>query len=188
MANGNRGISDSHLATIARRRVAIDRTRQTLGLGTEMGAPQAPTRAIPNPPPQPVPSGKQAPGQLAPAGEAAAPNSRAAMLEKAKAFLDQQQRPQSQPMPQNGIDVQAPTPDTTPLTDQVAGLGAAGISPEQQFYRLSGRMPSPREMAVFRATMLLEGQLNRRPTANELRASLMRPDSISQSFPSVVEA
>lgn len=108
------------------------------------------------------------------------------MLAKAKAFLDQQKNPGAQPVPEEGIQNLTPAPDAEMTTSRITALGAAGVSPEQQFYRLNGRMPSPREMVVHRQMLLLEQQLNRKPTANELRTSLMRPASLSSGFQPLV--
>lgn len=189
MAAGSRGTGGSFLAGVAARRRQVQGARRTLSMGQERGAPQAPRRAIPNMPPQRVPSGRQAPPpptQAAPAPQQGEGDQRERMLARVQEFFSTIQRPGAQPAPEAGIEDQALAPEAVPLSDQVSQLGATGLSPEQQFYRLSGRLASPREMAVYRTTMLLEQQLNRRPTANELRAALMRPASLSASFPVVV--
>ena len=188
MATPTRGVPSSHLATIARQRAAVQAARRSLSLGQDRGAPAAPNRAIPNMPPQRVPSGGGRPPAPAAGAPEGAEGQQERMRQKVQEFLSNQQRPNAQPIPEQGLDVQAPQPDTVPLSEQAARLGATGLSPEQQFYRLAGRLGSPREMAVFRTTVLLEGQLNRRPTANELRAALMRPATLGNAFPSVVEA
>lgn len=194
----NRSVGDSHVATLTRRRAALRNSQQMLSLGGDRGAPQAPTRTIPSPPPMPVPSRDAQnlpPPTVTPADAAvnaarastpAGGDARQAMLEKAKAFLNEQRNPGAQPIPENGIDTQVPGPDNLPLSGQINALGGAGISPEQQFYRLAGRMPSGRELAAMRTTVMLEQQLNRRPTANELRAAIMRPASLSNSFQPIV--
>ena len=57
----------------------------------------------------------------------------------------------------------------------------------EQFYRLAGRPPAPRELAVFSARHLLEQQLGRPPTTNELRLYLVRAGEGSPAFPRAFE-
>lgn len=172
---------DSTLAAIARRRRTVLATRKQLNIGAESGAPQAPVRQ--NPPPQTLPA-RNPPQAPSPTGDA-----QERMLAQTKEFFQKVVRPQAVPIEQGtGIENATPQVPATPLGQQVDQMGATGLSLEQQFYRLAGRLPSPREMAVFRTTLLLEDQLGRRPTANELRSVLSRPSSLPAAFPSAVEA
>ncbi len=78
-------------------------------------------------------------------------------------------------------------PETRPLKERLQDQGAISVSPLEQFARLAGRMPSPRELAVFQARLTLEGQLGRVPTATELKMYLMRPEQEDGSFPRAFE-
>lgn len=77
--------------------------------------------------------------------------------------------------------------ESRPLTEQLEHLGAVSVSPQEQFARVAGRMPSPREMTVFNARMVLEQQLGRPPTSNELKMQLLRPEESDNSFPRAFE-
>jgi hypothetical protein len=74
-------------------------------------------------------------------------------------------------------------PETEPLAGRLANAGATSASPSEQFARLAGRLPSPRELAVFQGRALLEGNLGRPPTPTELKLYMMRDDDEDSSFP-----
>lgn len=174
-----RGGSGSTLANLAKRRAQLQASRQALGLDTERGAPQAPNRTMPNPPPPP-----QAPADVAPADN---PNDPNAMLAKVEAFIGQHGQSS-----QGAAPVQAPTSPveniptrptvTDTMADRIDQLGATTRTPETQFYRLSGREGTPREIAIFSARMSLERQLNRPPTESELMLYIARPTGMMEGL------
>lgn len=79
-------------------------------------------------------------------------------------------------------------PETRPLVERLQEIGAASVSPVEQFARIAGRMPSPRELTIFNARFTLEGQLGRPPTPTELKLYIMRPEEQDSAFPSAFEA
>ena len=178
--------TDSHLASIAKRRATVMASRKRLNMDADRGAAQAPVRQ--NPPPQTLPA-RNPPQAEEPAGDM-----RQRMLSQTEEFFQRAVNPQAVPIADARAgrgEVQGPPPTPVPtssITEQTSQLGASGLSPEQQFYRLTSRLPSPRELAVFRTTLYLEQQLGRRPTGNELKAALSRPQVISAAVPSAVEA
>ena len=58
----------------------------------------------------------------------------------------------------------------------------------EQFARIAGRMPAPRELAVFQTRQTLESQLGRPPTSTELKIALLTPEQDDNSFPRAFEA
>ena len=89
---------------------------------------------------------------------------------------------ESAPAPQ----VQSPfdylQPEAEPLQDRLRSIGAISVSPLEQFQRLAGRAPSPRELAMFNGRMILEQQLGRPPTPTELKLYMLRPEEEDTSF------
>lgn len=170
-----RGV-EGQLAQVARRRAAAQATSKKLNIGAERGAPQAPVRQ------------NQPPGQI-PAAEpdAQGPSSQEQMLAATKQFFQKAQRPGAAPVEQPAARVTTPPQDEGMVTDKAERLGMQGASASQQFYRLSGRLPTPRDLAVFRTVQLLEEQLGRKPTSTELRVALVRPTLLGVSAPAAVE-
>jgi len=173
----------STLGALAARREALMKQRKALTGGAERGAPQAPTRANPNPPPPP-----QAPAQTAPA---AAGDDRAARAQQAAEFLDAARAStQGQVAPPRAAPIRdeslRPTKTDT-LGDRIDQLGASDRSLETQFFRLAGRSGSPMEISLLASRLELERQLRRPPTANELRAFIANPSSIGPLFSPAVE-
>lgn len=96
------------------------------------------------------------------------------------------------PMPEApSAPVQSPfdylNSEVAPLQQRIERLGAVSVSPQEQFARLAGRNPSPRELALFNARTVLEGQLGRPPTSNELKIYVMRPEETDNSFQPAME-
>lgn len=160
---------------VARRRQQALRTKKTLNIGQEQGVPQAPVRQ--NSPPPQIPAADQ------PAEATPSDNMRAAT----ERFFQQIQRPNAQPINEPQAVATGPQPAEGMVTDRIKGAGAQGRSTIQQFYQLSGRMPTPRDLAVFRTVQLLEDQLGRKPTRIELRVALSRPTLLGAQAPTVVE-
>jgi hypothetical protein len=183
----------STLGNMARRRAALEKQRKSLTGGAERGAPQAPTRANPQPPPPPsAPAQERAPAQGEPQGEAPAQGSdRAPRKEQAEGLLDAMRASvQGQVPPPRAAPIREeplrPTPADT-LTDRVDQLGAAGRSLEVQFYRLAGRAGGPLELSLLASRLELERQLKRVPTANEVRSYTANPSSLGPLFSPAVE-
>lgn len=175
MGGSGRGL-DGQMAHAARRRAAAIKTKKTLNIDQERGAPQAPVRQ------------NQPPGQVPAAEEGAqGPTQQESMMAATKQFFQKARRPGATPVEQPPARVSAPKPDESMVTDKAERLGMNGASPQQQFYRLSGRMPTPRDMAVFRTVLLLEQQLGRKPTSTELRAALTKPALLGVAAPAAVE-
>ena len=169
--------------------------RKALTGGADRGAPQAPTRANPNPPPPP-----QAPAQAAPATERrpaqAAPQEGAAggregMRAQAETFLREvgsQMQGQVAPPKEPAIRDESVRQDqTTTLRERVGQLGATDRSLESQFYRLAGRMGSPRELSMLASRLELERQLKRPPTQTEFKNFIAQPSSLGPLFSPAVE-
>jgi len=109
------------------------------------------------------------------------------MLDQVRAFLGQVsggQRGEPPPL----VEPTRPQAETAPLMERVNALGAQGLSPNEQFYRLAGRPPSPRELTAFNSRMVLEQQLGRPPTVNELRFYLAGQQEISPAYPRAFES
>lgn len=173
----------SHLAQTRRR---VIKSRELLGLSArgiqkpQLGPP--PVAPADTRPPQTVlqPGVEGAPG--------AEPNARARMRQQAAQFLQTLQAGgQGQPAAQNAV---APVTVGEPgvnLAERVRQAGAEALSPEMQFYRITGRPASPRQLAVFSSRMMLEQQLGRAPTVQELKEFISRPEAISPAFPVAFE-
>lgn len=170
----------SVLGNLAQRRANLQKSKRVLTGGAERGAPQAPTRAIPQPPPPPA----------APAADQA-PVAREQQLEQAQELLERARgRAQGQTAapptaPIEGVDLRPGQQDT--LGGRIDQLGATERSLETQFYRLAGRMGSPRELSLFASRLELERQLGRVPTANEFRAYVASPSSLGPALGAVAE-
>ncbi len=162
----------------ARRRSQAQRTRKALSIDQERGAPQAPVRQ--NQPPGQVPASNGAGEQQG--------TPRERMAAETERFLQKAKRPGATPVNQPQANVERPQTQEGMVTDRAQQLGISGLSTQQQFYRLSGRQPTPRDIAVFRTVLLLEQQLGRKPTSIELRVALQRPTLLGISAPAAVEA
>lgn len=173
----------STLGAMAKRRATLEKQRKALTGGAERGAPQAPTRANPQPPPPP-----QAPAQEPPSAQG---DDRGRRVEEAEGLLDSMRArvqgqvppPRTAPMREESL---RPTPADT-LVDRVDKLGATGRSLETQFFRLAGRMGSPLELSLLASRLELERQLRRPPTANELRSFTANPSSLGPLFSPAAE-
>lgn len=183
----------SRLAAMQKNKAALMKQRKALTGGAERGAPQAPTRANPQPPPPPsAPAQERAPARGE--GQEGAPaqgSDRAPRKEQAEELLDTMRASvQGQVPPPRAAPVREeslrPTPADT-LTDRVDQLGASGRSLETQFYRLAGRAGSPLELSLLASRLDLERQLKRVPTANEVRAFTANPSSLGPLFSPAVE-
>lgn len=197
MAQG--GTQISTLASLARRRAALEAAAQRLGLGGGQLATGRQRGYVPPPPKRPAeaPSPRQgnapapAPGAEAPpAPPETPPEMRAQMLETVRQFLNQASG-RGNPVPPQSPSVAPPVvPASAPRTVSEA-LGREGI-PEalplrEQFFRLAGRMPTETELAIFAGRMELERQLGRPPTAREIQLYVTRPQRVSPAFPLAFE-
>jgi len=73
-------------------------------------------------------------------------------------------------------------PENRNLLARLGDIGAVSLSPVEQFARLAGRMPAPRELVIFQARSTLEQQLGRPPTPVELKIFVMRPEERDSTF------
>ncbi len=184
----------STIANLANKRRALISSRKQLSGSADRGAPQAPTRAQPQPPPlspqQPesAPPAGQAAGQ--PAGGDEIPNDEQA-LEQVGEFL---QNTSAQTQGRNvaprrtveGVNAR-PGAEGPLIGERIKQLGVANRPPETQFFRIAGREPSPRELALFNSRLMLERQLKRPPTVNEMRTFIARGSAIAPLFSPAVE-
>ena len=164
--------------------------RKGLTPGAERGAPQAPTRTNPSPPPISTP----APAAAEPArGEptAQAGDDRATRVEQAEGLLDsmqartQGQVPKPRTAPIRDVSVRPTQVDT--LGDRIDRLGATDRSLETQFRRLAGRAGSPLELSMLASRLELERQLRRPPTSSEMTTFISTPASLGPLFSPAVE-
>ena len=173
---------------VAKRRATVLATRKRLNIGQENGVPPTDVRGrtppVSNPATAktpPAPTEQKTPEQ-------AQADTQTRMRQQTSEFFQKVARPNSVPVPDQGqVTAQPPQPSTASLTQQIERAQAGGMSAEQQFYRISGRPPTPRDMAVFQTALMLERQLGRKPTKRELKSTLMRPDLVSPAFPAAVE-
>ncbi len=172
----------SRLAALGQQRRALAAGRKIINPDAARGAPQAPSRAVPNPPPLVEPAAPP------PSEEAPPVDPKAARLQQVQGFLDTVGRGGAAPTPPRE-PVQGAPPTAAPemIADRTRRLGSPNVSPTAEFYRMSGRLPSPRELSIFRARKLLEGQLQRPPTSRELKAFIARPMSLSTAAPTALE-
>lgn len=180
MANQTGG--GSHLAGLAARRASLQKSRERLGLSGAggVGAPvaaQSNVRAAAPTPESPA-APPQAP-QTAPVTTPSQPQRDPQMLAQAQQFLDQVRNKGNVPTPIGESVQTAPPSVPEALSQQVDRVGAAGMSPEMQAFRIFGRPPAAREMVIFNAVRALEQQLGRPPTRNELLLYVTRPGSLS---------
>ena len=186
----------SVLGNLSSRRRALVAQRKQLTGGADRGAPQAPTRTQPQPPPPAPPQpGGQPGGQPAgqPGGQPAGGEvpTDEEVLEQARELLQNTgaQAQNKQPVPQRtleGVDLR-PGPDGPMVSERIKQLGAVNRTPETQFFRIAGREPSPRELALFSVRLMLEKQLNRPPTANEMRTFIAKGSAVAPLFSPAVE-
>lgn len=174
----------SALANLAAKRRQVKKAGQVLGLD-QRGVPK-PQR--PGPPPKP-PADQRPPQQAPtqPEGQLEIPpEAREQLRQRIAGFLQQMRAGGAQPV--EGERVQrVDTQPTGLISQQAARLGLEGLSLREQFRRLAGRPPSPRELNMFAARMELERQLGRPPTVNELKEYISQPDRLSPSFPVAFE-
>ena len=188
MATGNG--ADSTLGAIASKRQRVQQIRSRLSMGDQPGAASSGMR--PNAPQNP--SGPAQQGEEPFSVEEAMKKfdaKRPEMLEQIRAKLPtfaQQDSGGGLTVPPEAPGQRVTNPYETMQGEQsslLARIRAQSMeraSPVEQFTRLAGRMPSPRELAVFNSRSILEGQLGRPPTTNELKMYLMRPEESAQSF------
>jgi len=183
--------SGSRLAGLAARRQSLQKARERLSLAPSGGAagqrPQSNVQA-PAPLPQapaspPIASGQAgAPAPLDAAGTVRDPE----MLQQAQAFIDQAKNEgKTSVAPPTGV-VTAPPSVPVSLNDQIANVGAQGMSPYAQAMRVYGRPPAAREMAIFSAVQTLEAQLGRPPTRNEVMMFVTAPGGQNTTGPEPV--
>lgn len=181
MANTGSGSTLSNLTATRRR---LNKTREMLGL-SERGI-QKPQTA---PPPR-APADTRPPQEVAQPGEEIPPEMREQMLSAAGEFLGQMQAG-GQGVPGQGRPPVTPVSSapTGPVSieDRIRQLGAERLPVEQQFYRVSGRSPSPREREIFNARLTLERQLGRPPTKQEMKQYIIRPGEVSPAYPVAFE-
>ena len=180
----------STVGNAASRRAALAAQRRSLTGGANRGAPQAPTRTQPQSPPLAPQQPETAPQQGDQAVGGDVPTDEEA-LEQAAQFL-QERGAQAQGQgaaPRRSIEGVDTRPGVEgPLLDErIRKLGAANRPPETQFFRIAGREPTPRELALFNSRMTLERQLKRPPTADEMRLFIARASSIAPLFSPAVE-
>lgn len=180
----------SVIGNLASRRAALQAQRKSLSPGGDRGAPQAPTRAQPQPPPPSPQQPQTAPtdGQQTDGGEI--PTDEQA-LEQVGEFLQNtgaqaQNRNVTPRRTVEGVNAR-PGAEGPLIGERIKQLGAANRPPETQFFRIAGREPSPRELALFNARLMLERQLNRPPTVNEMRTFIARGSAIAPLFSPAVE-
>lgn len=180
----------STIANLASRRAALQGTRKRLTGGADRGAPQAPTRAQPQPPPLSPQQPQTAPtdGQQPAGGEI--PTDEQA-LEQVGEFLQTtgaqaQNRNVTPRRTVEGVNAR-PGAEGPLIGERIKQLGAANRPPETQFFRIAGREPSPRELAIFNSRLMLERQLKRPPTVNEMRTFIARGSAIAPLFSPAVE-
>jgi len=111
---------------------------------------------------------------------------RGALLQKVRGMLGTAQTGGRAPMPEQR-QYQPTRQQTRPLVPELQRWGAETLGPEMQFYRLTGRPPSPRELAIFQSRIELERQLKRPPTRNELKMYVSNPETINQAHPRAFE-
>ncbi len=184
----------STLGNLAARRAALQANRKRLTGGADRGAPQAPTRAQPQPPPLSPQQPQTAPTDGQPAGGQPAdgeiPTDEQA-LEQVGEFLQTtgaqaQNRNVTPRRTVEGVNAR-PGAEGPLIGERIKQLGVANRPPETQFFRIAGREPSPRELALFNSRLMLERQLKRPPTVNEMRTFIARGSAIAPLFSPAVE-
>jgi hypothetical protein len=170
---------------MAARRQQVQKARVAIGLssaaapggGVRSGGPINPAGPAAPTPDQPAvsaaPAAAPAPGEFHP-DNVPEMSSRDDMLKATEALLKQAANRGQAVAPTPAVATQPPAAPTG-IQDQIAAVGAENMSPEMQFMRVAGRVPSGREMAMFAATSELARQLGRNPTTNELMMYMTRP-------------
>ncbi len=179
----------SVIGNLSNRRRALLASRKQLSGSADRGAPQAPTRAQPQPPPPSPQQPESAPPAGQPAGGEIPTDEQA--LEQVGEFLQTtgaqaQNRNVTPRRTVEGVNAR-PGAEGPLIGERIKQLGAANRPPETQFFRIAGREASPRELALFNARLMLERQLNRPPTVNEMRTFIARGSAIAPLFSPAVE-
>lgn len=182
--------ADSTLGAIASKRARVQQIRQRLSMNDQPGAAQGGMK--PNAPQNP--SGPAAGGDEAFDIDSAMQKfdaKKGEMLEMIRSKLPQFAQQDSgggltvapeQPGAVFSNPYQTMQGEGTSLLERIRKQSMERASPVEQFTRLAGRMPSPRELAVFNSRSVLESQLGRPPTSNELKMYLLRPEESAQTF------
>lgn len=187
------GTGSSQLGSIAAKAEQIRKIRTRLGMNAPVGSPQS-GRLQPAAPTNPASGfGNQEDFDVEKSLEGAFTNNRERMLEMIRQklpTLTQQdvggaaiEGPSVQtpaPRMENPLDVLQP--ENRNLMARLGDIGAVKLSPMEQFARLAGRMPSPRELVIFQSRAVLEQQLGRSPTPTELKVFVMRPEERDSTF------
>lgn len=177
------GGAGSTLSNLAARRRMIQKTRESLFGQGERGVEPV-QRPIPGSvPAQPKEGRRGAPA----AGEAGVSDeARQQMIQETMTTMAQMQAG-GRPAPAQQR-YQPQRPEQTMLTERLPFYGAENVAAETQFYRLAGRPPSPRELAIFQSRIELERQLGRVPTLPELKMYISRGAPAGPSYPRAFEA
>lgn len=184
-------ISGSALGNITARRAQLSKIRQRLNLEGGPQAPQGNLRQVaPSPPtgPAQIKTGQKPPEEIA--DFAPADDKREAMLARIREFQSVNSGQFAGAAPSKTATPQMQR-EQRPLLERIQSMGAAALSPQQQFMRLAGRPPAPREISMFNARIILERQLGRPPTSIEMRLFMARPgvgpESLSPALPRALE-
>lgn len=180
MADRSGGLG-STLANVAAKARQVQRTRELLNLG-ERGAPQ-PQRTVPPRAPADTRAPQRAPQ---PAAEGTPEDRQAALVQRTREFLGQMKTGGMAPAPEEP-GFRPMTEKQRPAGEALAEVGAQAVRPEIAFFRLAGRPPSPKELAIFQARIELERQLGRPPTRTEMKLYISRPEAISPAHPRAFE-
>jgi len=129
---------------------------------------------------------KGAPAPVAGEEEGITDEQRQEMIRETMTTMAKMQAGGRPTMPQKQYEPQAP--GQAPMVPRLQEWGAEKLSPEMQFYRIAGRNPSPRELAVFSSRIELERELGRVPTRSELKAYIARGVPMSPAHPRAFEA
>lgn len=177
-------VSGSTLENLAISRAKLDRSRKLLGLG-ERGVSQ-PQQG----PPAVVPADQRGPQTAALELPDVPPEVRERMLSQSQDFFNQAQAGSEAPIPSSDPELVAPpaAEEVPLLTEEIRRLRSENDSPSTQFARLAGRPGSPREVSMLQTRLMLENQLGRPPTQNEVKNAIANPESISPSFPVAFES
>ena len=177
-------ISGSTLENLASSRAKLNQSRKLLGLG-ERGVSQPQVA----PPPR-APADSRAPQSAALELPDVPPEVRERMMAQSSDFFEQAQSGTQAPIPSGDPQLIAPpaAEEVPLLTDEIRRLRSERDSPSTQYARLAGRPGSPREVAMLQTRLMLENQLGRPPTANEVKNAISNPEFISPSFPVAFES
>lgn len=179
----------SVLSNLSQSRKKLATTRAEMfsrdATGRSGGAPSGP------PPPSPPPADPRAPVTAPTPEQAASPEANPQQqndqqLARVQAFLDGQKNGGQAQIPNQARPLNT-SPNPATLTDALQQAQAVNLGPETQFYRIAGRPGSPREIAAFSTRILLEQQLKRPPTREEVATAMSRTDISSPSAPVAFE-